>query len=83
MRVVNRGLRSVLVSSRSNCPMAIWLDGVQLSGPGRRTTQNINEFPISQLEGIEVYAGLDTPAELTGPGGGSCGAVALWTRRGR
>ena len=83
VRVVNRGVRAVLVSSRNNCPMAIWLNGVQLSGPGRRTTQDINEFSVSQLEGIEVYAGsADTPAELMGSGGGACGTVALWTRRG-
>jgi hypothetical protein len=84
VRVVNRGLRSVLVSSRSGCAMAIWLDGTPLSGGGRRFTQDINEFPISQLEGIEVYAGAgETPAELFGTGNGSCGTVALWTRRGR
>lgn len=84
VRVVTRGPRSVLVGSRSNCPMAVWLDGVQLSGGSRRFTQDINEFPISQLEGVEVYSGpAGTPAELTGSGSGSCGTVVLWTRRGR
>jgi len=85
VRVVTRGLRAVLTSSRSNCPMAIWLDGLQLSGGSRRITQDINEFPISQLDGIEVYASPgETPAELMGAGGsGSCGTVVLWTRRGR
>ena len=84
VRVVNRGIRSVLVSSRSGCAMSIWLDGMQLSGGSRRITQDINEFPISQLEGIEIYAGAgETPAELFGLGNGACGTVALWTRRGR
>ena len=84
VRVLTRGARSVLVSSRSNCPMAVWLDGVQVSGGTRRFTQDINEFQISQLEGIEVYTGVaGTPAELMGSGGGSCGTVVLWTRRGR
>jgi carboxypeptidase-like protein/TonB-dependent receptor-like protein len=84
VRVVSRGLRAVLVSSRSNCPMAVWLDGLQLSGGSRRVTQDINEFPISQLEGVEVYSGSGgTPVELMGTGTGSCGTVALWTRRGR
>jgi len=84
VRVVNRGLRAVLTSSRSNCPMAIWLDGLQLSGGSRRITQDINEFPISQLDGVEVYASPgETPAELMGTSSGSCGTVALWTRRGR
>ena len=84
VRVITRGPRSVLISSRSNCPMAVWLDGAQLSGGSRRFTQDINEFPISQLEGVEIYTGLaGTPAELTGSGSGSCGTVVLWTRRGR
>ena len=84
IRVVNRGVRSVLVSSRNNCPMAVWLDGVQISGGSRRVTQDINEFPISQLEAIEVYGGsAGTPPELMGTGTGSCGTVVLWTRRGR
>ncbi len=84
VRVVTRGPRSVLVSSRGNCPMAVWLDGLQLSGGTRRVTQDINEFPISQLEAVEVYAtGGETPGELMGSGSGSCGTVVLWTRRGR
>lgn len=83
VRVVTRGLRAIVVSRRSGCPMAVWLDGVQLSGPGRRVTQDINEFPISSLEGVEVFSGIgETPAELSGQGGGSCGTVSLWTRRG-
>lgn len=84
IRVVRRGSRAVLVSSRSNCPMAVWLDGVPLTGSGsRRVPQDINEFSLTQLDGIEVYASAaETPVELTHGGGGSCGTVVLWTRRG-
>jgi hypothetical protein len=84
IRVVGSGTRAVLVSSRSNCPMAVWLDGVRLTGSGsRRIPQDINEFSLNQLDGIEVYAGTgQTPVELTTAGGGSCGTVVLWTRRG-
>lgn len=82
VRPISRGFRTVLVSSRSNCPMAIWLDGMQIFSPGsRRPVPDINEFATNQLEGIEVYRGpAETPAELSGTGGG-CGVVALWTRR--
>ena len=84
VRVLGGGTRAVLMSSRSNCPMAVWLDGVPLTGAGsRRFPQDINEFSLSQLDGIEVYSGTaETPVELTGAGGGSCGTVVLWTRRG-
>jgi hypothetical protein len=65
--------------------MGVMLDGVPLTGAGsRRVAQDINEFALGQLDGIEVYAsGAQTPMELTRAGGGSCGTVVLWTRRGR
>jgi len=82
VRPITNGFRTVLVSSRSNCPMAIWLDGMQIFAPGsRRSAPDINDFSTHQLEGIEVYSGpAETPAELSGFGA-NCGAVALWTRR--
>jgi hypothetical protein len=81
--VLNRGIRSLLVSRRNNCPMAVWLDGMQLTGGSRRVPQDINEFPISSLEAVEVYSGAaETPAELTIGGSGTCGTVVLWSRRG-
>jgi hypothetical protein len=81
VRVLRSGSRAVLVSSRGNCPLTVWLDGVRLTS-SRRAPQDINEFSLSQLDGIEVYSGTETPVELSGLGGGSCGAVVLWTRRG-
>lgn len=85
VRVERSGTRAVLVSNRSNCRMGVMLDGVPLTGAGsRRVAQDINEFALGQLDGIEVYAsGAQTPMELTRAGGGSCGTVVLWTRRGR
>ncbi len=81
VRVVQRGLQAFLVSSRGNCPMSVWLNGVRLSATSRYP-QDINDFSISSLDGIEVYAGASqTPAELMGTSGGSCGTVVLWTRR--
>jgi len=81
VRPVSNGFRTVLVSSRSNCPMAIWLDGMRLFTPGSRRAPDINEFSTHQLEAVEVYSGpAETPAELSGFGA-NCGAVALWTRR--
>jgi len=83
VRSVSRGLRTYLVSSRSNCPLAVWLDGIQIFSPGlRRTPPDINDFSTYQLEAVEIYSGpAETPAELSGVGAG-CGAIALWTRRG-
>jgi hypothetical protein len=82
VRPITSGFRTVLVNSRSNCAMAIWVDGMRIFAPGsRRSAPDINDFPTHQLEGVEVYSGpAETPAELSGFGA-SCGAVALWTRR--
>ena len=84
VRVLRGGTRAVLMSSRTNCRMAVVLDGMPLTGTGsRRISQDINEFSLGQLDGIEVYASVaETPVELTRAGGGSCGTVVLWTRRG-
>jgi len=71
----------IAISSRSHCPMAVWIDGVRSYTPGQRQPPpDIDEIPISQLEAVEVYRGADTPAELGGLGS-SCGTIVLWTRR--
>ena len=74
--------RTVVTNSRGNCPMAIWLDGVRIYFPGSGfPTQDIDQFTVQNLEGIEIYAGpAETPGELGGTGAG-CGTLVLWTRR--
>jgi hypothetical protein len=73
-----------------NCPYQFFLDGVLINTPNV-----ITDLPRpSELQGIEVYSGPATiPLQYkpigdgAGPGsnysgGGSCGVVLLWTRRG-
>ncbi|MBX3146871.1 MAG: carboxypeptidase regulatory-like domain-containing protein [Gemmatimonadales bacterium] len=78
----NRYGRWIVTGSRSNCPMSIWLDGVKIySSADRIGPPDIDDFPIAQLEAIEIYrGGADTPPELD-PGKSSCGTIVLWTRR--
>lgn len=81
-----RGNQVILLSSRERCPMQIYLDGAKIyeprSGSGRATEPpDINQFGVTQLEGIEVYSGpAETPVQLGGTGG-RCGTVVLWSRR--
>ncbi len=77
------GNRYVAVSSRGNCPMAVWLDGVEIYRPGvRGSPPDIDMLTVATLGAVEVYrGGADTPAELGGSGA-SCGTIVLWTRRG-
>lgn len=78
VRVVpdSRGFgNSVLL--RQGCRPTVYLDGMRL--------MEVDGFGIDDLlmahdvEGIEVYQGIQAPAQF---GGGSCGSIVLWTRRG-
>ena len=77
------GNRYVAVSSRGSCPMAVWLDGVEIYRPGvRGSAPDIDMLTVATLGAVEIYrGGADTPAELGGSGA-SCGTIVLWTRRG-
>ena len=62
--------------------MAVWQDGLRIYTPGRGgSPPDLNDYPVSQLEAIEIYRGeAETPADLGGTGAG-CGTIVLWTRR--
>lgn len=78
VRVVpdSRGFGNAVLLRRG-CRPTIYLDGMRLA--------MLDGFGIDDLlmahdvEGIEVYQGIQAPAQFSG---GSCGAVVLWTRRG-
>ena len=61
------------------CPPAVWIDGQKWRDPASAYT----EIQGNDLEVVEVYKG---PAEVPGEfldSAASCGAVIVWTRRGR
>jgi len=77
--------RPYLAGGRSHCPMQVYLNGIVIyrptSGPGAMSPPIIDEWNVSNLDGIEVYRGpAETPSQYGGPGG-NCGTVLLWTRR--
>jgi hypothetical protein len=66
--VSRRGVDSTL----QECALAVFLDGIQLGDT------DLDLFPVDALEAIEVYQGVETPAQyVVNP----CGAVLLWTRQ--
>lgn len=79
----SRGSRYIAMSSRGNCLMSVWLDGIRIYVPGDPGgPPDINQFPITDLEAVEIYRGsAELPMELAGSGA-PCGALVLWTRRG-
>lgn len=67
---------------RRQCVMAMWVDNVPYYQPGRgQPIPDLNNFPVAQLEAVEIYRGpAETPASLN-TSGSDCGTIVLWTRR--
>jgi len=62
------------VSSRSNCPLTLYVDGRR-----EMLEVDLDFWPPHELEAIEVYTGIDMPIEYAT---NLCGVILLWTRRG-
>jgi hypothetical protein len=86
-------------SGISDCPMSIYLDGVQIDdergappAPPMGTTARsaraappsvIDGIAVELLEAMEVYVGASEIPTQFNQAGGSCGVVVLWTRNRR
>jgi hypothetical protein len=70
------GLRfSSATGGRRDCPPTMWIDGQRAPGI------EIDELPINDIEGIELYRGASTtPPQFWYGAGPSCGTVVVWTR---
>jgi hypothetical protein len=67
------------------CYMQIIVDGVRVFSPSQASANNpppnLDEYAVSDLEGVEVYAGpAQTPPEFGGPDA-ACGTIVLSTRK--
>jgi hypothetical protein len=58
------------------CGLEMYIDGIR--NPGI----DINEIAPADVEAIEVYQGLDTPAQYERSSSVQCGVVLIWTKRG-
>ncbi len=83
-------------SGMSDCPMSIYLDGVQVDDErgappappigqpargGRAAPPSvIDGLSVDALEAVEVYVGASEIPSQFNQAGGSCGVIALWTR---
>ena len=83
-------------SGMGDCPMSIYLDGVQIddergappappmgqSARGARAAPPsvIDGIAVDLLEAVEVYVGASEIPSQFNQAGGSCGVIALWTR---
>ena len=80
LQVVPTGGLGYTVRGRGGCTPDLYLDGMRIVDG----TQDIDQLvqPTS-VAGIEVYNSPGTiPAQFMGAGTGSCGVLAVWTKRG-
>jgi len=53
----------------------MWIDGQRAPG------MEIDEIPLTDIEGIELYNGASTtPAEFSQTNSTQCGTIVIWTR---
>lgn len=79
VRVQRRSGQTALVSSRSqDCPMAIFVDGVEAAYLAER----VDSVPFRDIAAVEVYRGpAEVPMEYAYTRSReTCGAVLVWTR---
>lgn len=100
VRLVGSGVGFVPRTRRSSgfgdCPMSIYLDGVQVDdergappappigqparGSRAAPPSVIDGISVDILEAVEVYVGASEIPSQFNQAGGSCGVIALWTR---
>jgi TPR repeat protein len=64
-------------ATEAACVLDIYMDGVRMEN------YNFNEIPPMQVEALEIFQGLDVPAQFQRRSSESgCGIVLIWTKRG-
>jgi hypothetical protein len=83
VRVQGSGLWRRVLFPRCGEPL-VFLDGVKVHKPGSGTPMYVlSEVTSMDVEAIEIYKGpAQTPPEFSGSDG-ACGAIVIWTKRGR
>jgi hypothetical protein len=60
---------------RGDCQPVVWMDGQ--AAPG----MELDDIPLNDIEGIELYRGVSTtPGEFWRSGASQCGAIVVWSR---
>jgi hypothetical protein len=80
LRVVPNGGFGSTVQGRGNCTPDLYIDGMRILDGTTEIDQLVRPTDVG---GIEVYNGGSTvPVQFASAGGGSCGVIAVWTKRG-
>ena len=74
-RVTSSSRYGPVVTLRGGCRPQLWVDGIRTV-----TSLGMDDIlPPMDVEAVEVYHGVQTPAEF---GSDACGTIVVWTRRG-
>lgn len=68
-----------IIRMRGGCIPAIYIDGMQINHNSRGESLD-SYVTVHDLDGIEVYRGMQAPAQYIDLAG--CGVVLVWTKRG-
>lgn len=70
------------VKSPRGCWLTTYLDGIRIYNPNDgQDAPDFNSIEVSQLAGVEYYAGAATvPPQFNATAGMACGTLLLWTR---
>ena len=65
------------------CWMDVYLDGVLVAGRmlGAQGSMSLDEMPLNQVEGVEVFRGPSEIPPMYRGSTSSCGVILMWTRR--
>ncbi len=82
MNVVPNGSMGYAVTGRGGCTPDIYLDGMPIIDGASSLNDLVNPNDVS---GVEIYnGGATTPIQFqSSAGGGSCGTVIVWSKRGK
>jgi len=76
----SRGSNRILGSGP--CWMDVYVDGVQVQSWNPDLSQNLDSFPLLQVQAVEVYRGPSEIPEQYRQTWSGCGVVLLWTKTG-
>jgi hypothetical protein len=77
MQVLFNSAGSV-IRGRGGCTPRVLLDGMPIQNGADDLDRIVS---AADMMAVEVYRGLLGPAEFSGPQGGGCGTIAVWTKR--
>lgn len=82
IQVVPNGSMGYAIQGRGNCTPDVYLDGMPIIDGASSLNDLVNPNDVS---GVEIYnGGAGTPVQFSGAaGGGSCGTVLVWSKRGK